>query len=161
MVIVGILPLSCDVDIVAWAFLQIITGRKRSCGKVMILHLSVSHSVCRGEGVCLSVCCDMPPPPGRYPAGRHPLGKHDWVDTPHQMPPSQHTATVVDGTHPTGMLSCCNLCSYTIELSIIPCNVFARVCHSVYGRGSVYDVTFCLAVRKKILSRSCSQNREI
>ena len=42
------------------------TVHKRSCGKVMFLHLSVSHSVHKG-GVCLSACWDTPPPPGRHP----------------------------------------------------------------------------------------------
>ena len=38
---------------------QLITVRKRSCGKVMFLHLSVSHSIHgRGGGVCLSARWD-------------------------------------------------------------------------------------------------------
>ena len=46
--------------------------RKRSCGKVMFLHLSVSHSVHRGGGVCPSACWDTPPGTrGRHP----PLGR--------------------------------------------------------------------------------------
>ena len=55
----------------------IVTVRKRSCGKVMFLHLSVSHSV-HGGG-CPSACWDTP------------LGL---------------TATAADGTHPTGMHAC-------------------------------------------------------
>ena len=134
----GILPLSCDVEIniVAWAFPQIITVRKRSCGKVMFLDLSVSHSIHRGRisaSVHARIC-----PPGqttlgqtrllcRYPPGNQP----SYADSPGYNPRPQadplppQTATAVDGTHPTGMLSCCNFRSYTIELSIIPCNVFA------------------------------------
>ena len=40
---------------------QFITVRRRSCGKVMFLHLPVSHSVHRG-GVCLSACWDTHSP---------------------------------------------------------------------------------------------------
>ena len=32
---------------------KFITARKRSCGKVMFLHLSVSHSVNGGRGLCM------------------------------------------------------------------------------------------------------------
>ena len=48
----------------------IVTVRKRSWGKVMFLHLSVSHSVHRG-GVCPSACWDTPPrqtPPRQTPS---------------------------------------------------------------------------------------------
>ena len=55
-----------------------ITVRNSSCGKVMFLHLSVSHSV-HGVGVYTS-----------------------WADTPL----SPETATPADGTHPTGMHFC-------------------------------------------------------
>ena len=49
----------------------IFTARKRSCGKVMFLHLSVSHSVHRG-GLCMM---SLPvwqtnPPPDRHPRGQ-------------------------------------------------------------------------------------------
>ena len=59
--------------------MPIITVRKRSCGKVMFLHLSVSHSVHGGVGgVCLSACWDTPP----------------WVDTPAgQTPPPPRADT--------------------------------------------------------------------
>ena len=67
---------------------------QRSCGKVMFLHLSVSHSVHRGSVYPSMHCSDTPswadisqhalgqtPPPGQtYPSmhwGRHPLlGRH-------------------------------------------------------------------------------------
>ena len=45
---------------------KFITARKRSCGKVMFLHLSVSHSVNRGEGSpydvtsCLAAWSNIP-----------------------------------------------------------------------------------------------------
>ena len=56
------------------------TVRNSSCGKVMILHLSVSHSVHGGV----------------------------WADTPYADPSEQtlHASTAADGTHPTGMHSC-------------------------------------------------------
>ena len=53
------------------------TVRKRSCGKVMFLHLSVSHSVHRGS---TSVHAGIHPP-GQTPP---------WADTPPgQTPPSR------------------------------------------------------------------------
>ena len=57
---------------------------KRGCGKVMFLHLSVSHSVHKGG---LPQCT---------------LGYTPRADTP----TPQQTATAADGTHPTGMHSC-------------------------------------------------------
>ena len=75
--------------------LLIVTVRKRNCGKVTFLHLSVSHSVHRG--VSASVHAGIQPPPGEdTPLGTTPLGRH----TPLQ------TATAADDTHPTGMHSC-------------------------------------------------------
>ena len=53
--------------------LFIFTARKRSCWKVMFLHLSVSHSV-HGGGVCPSACWDTPPPPP-------PRQTPPWADT--------------------------------------------------------------------------------
>ena len=77
-----------------------VTDRNSSCGKVMFLHPSVSHSVHRVEGVCTS------------PLDRHPLA--DTLpprQTPPQAdtsatPPPPETATAADGTHPTRMHSC-------------------------------------------------------
>ena len=87
---------------------------QRSCGKVMLLHLSVSHSVPR-EGVYLSACWDTHPP-GRYrsPWGRytpplqvHPPGQvhtpgqvHPWAGTP----PGRYTPRQV---HPLGRYTPC------------------------------------------------------
>ena len=79
--------------------------------KVMFLHLSVSHSVHRGEYL------------GRYPLDRHPLGKYTpWAGTPpgqvHPLAGTPHGQVhtpqqcmlgygqQADGTHPTGMHSC-------------------------------------------------------
>ena len=82
----------------------------------MFLHLSVSHYVQRG------VC--------PVHAGVHPLGRHP------QAPLGQtpRTATAVDGTHPTGMLSC-----YHPQRS---CGkvIFSQVCvkNSDHGGGGVY-----------------------
>ena len=72
---------------------DIITVRKRSCGKIMFLHLSVSHYVHGGFALVLA---GIHPPPADPPLGRHLLGR----------PPPQQTATEADGAHPTGMLSC-------------------------------------------------------
>ena len=52
---------------------------QRSCGKVMLLHLSVSHSV--HEGGCIPAC------------------------TGADITPSPPTATAADGTHPAGVHS--------------------------------------------------------
>ena len=68
--------------------------RQRSCGKVMFLHLSVSHSVHRGRA-------DMgETPPNRHLTGRQPPPRHPSRHTPQadtlagtrlrQTPPSRH-----------------------------------------------------------------------
>ena len=93
---------------------------QRSCGKIIFSQASVSHSVHRG-GVCLGACWDLHTP-SRYPPGRytpregtphpqavHPLGRYiPQARTPPtgQIHPSPMTVTAVDGTYPTGMLSC-------------------------------------------------------
>ena len=56
-----------------------ITVRKRSCGKVMFLHLSVSHSVHRGG--CLPQCM----------LGYTPRQKPPWTDPPGQTHPLPST----------------------------------------------------------------------
>ena len=73
---------------------------QHSCGKVMFLHLSVSHSVHRG---CLA---DTPPrqtpqadslgqtPPRQTPSGRHPLGRPPG-QTPPQRRPLQRTVGIL------------------------------------------------------------------
>ena len=63
----------------------------------MFLHLSVSHSVHREGGVCLSGCWDTRPPPGQTP--------------PEQTPPpcAMHAGRYgqqAGGTRPTGMHTC-------------------------------------------------------
>ena len=81
---------------------------QRSCGKVMFF---TCLSFCSQGGVCLSEYWDTPPgqvhplgqvqPPDRY----IPLSRY----TPWQVFWQVHsptTVTAVDGTHPTGMLSC-------------------------------------------------------
>ena len=91
-------------------------------GKVIFLHLSVSHSV-HGGGVSAwaPLPRQTPPgqtpprqtPPGQTPSGRQPLQ----ADTPQadnhysrQIPSIPHEmATEAGSTHPTGMHSC--LCS--------------------------------------------------
>ena len=79
---------------------ELFTVRKRSCGKLMFLRMSVSHSV-HMRGVYPSMHW------GRHPPGRHPPG---------QTPPPQcmlgythlrlPVATAADGKHPTEMHSC-------------------------------------------------------
>ena len=75
-----------------------ITVRKRSCRKVMFLHLSVSHCVHRRE-VSASVL--------GYTLADTPLGR---------QPPPQQMATAADGTHPTGMLSCWWITFYSLQV---------------------------------------------
>ena len=61
-------------------FNLLFTVRKRSCGKVMFLHLSVSHSVHRG---CLPGACVYPSMHwADTPLGRHSLGRHLPGQTP-------------------------------------------------------------------------------
>ena len=95
--------------------------------KVISLHLSVIHSVHRGEGVCLSACWDTTPPgsdttppdqadphgPGKHPhppgPGRHPPDQADTPPRTRQTPPREQTPAYglrAAGTHPTGMHSC-------------------------------------------------------
>ena len=64
--------------------------------KVMFLHLSV---ILFTGGVCLSACWDTPR--SRPPRSRPPGADTTGADTPQEQ-----TATVADGTHPTGMHSC-------------------------------------------------------
>ena len=106
----------------------------------MFLH--VCHSVHRvGGGVCLSACWDTSPPPqeqtplgpgtpqSRPPQTRHPSpgSRHHppWDQAlprpgtpPEPTPPPRETATVADGTQPTGMHSC----SYNFCLNIFALN---------------------------------------
>ena len=81
-------------------FLTLFYHLQRSCSKVMFLHLSVSHSVNRVVSASVHAGIHSPGlvhPPGQVPPGRDiPTG---------QVHPS--TVTAADGTHPTGMLSCC------------------------------------------------------
>ena len=73
--------------------------RKRSCGKVMFLHLSVSHSVHRGVSAPVHAGIHTPPgqtppwqtPPGRHLPGQTPQGKHPpWSDTLQGRHPPPH-----------------------------------------------------------------------
>ena len=78
-----------------------ITVRKRSCGKVMFLHLSVSHSVHRG--LSASVHSGIHTPMGRHPPWAHttPLGRQPPTPgqtTPGLTPPRQ-TPPVHAGIH--------------------------------------------------------------
>ena len=53
------------------------------------------------------------PPGADTPQGEHPPPEHTPPTPPHPHPPGE-TATAADGTHPTGMHSCC-ICSDTIH----------------------------------------------
>ena len=68
---------------------------RNEVAKVMFLHLSVCP-----QGGSASVHAGLPPPQSRHPPG---------ADPPRSRPPPQQTATVADGTHPTGMHSCSTL----------------------------------------------------
>ena len=102
--------------------------QQRSCGRVMFLHLSVSHSVHRGASGRHPPGRNHPPPcwVENPPRAENSLGQTPpfWSDTPQagtswaDMPPANTSpwadprqtpssmATAADGTHPTGMLSC-------------------------------------------------------
>ena len=72
---------------------------RNEVAKVIFLHLSI---ILFTGGVCLSACWDTTPPDqAQPPKTRHPPG------TRHHPPPGAETATAADGTHPTGMHSCC------------------------------------------------------
>ena len=73
----------------------IFTARKRSCGKVMFSHLSVSHFV---HGRCLPLVQGSLPhplgqtPPSQAPPGRHPPGQKSPLGRPPRQTPSwKHT----------------------------------------------------------------------
>ena len=72
----------------------LVTACKRSCWKIMFLHLSV---------ILFTGGCTTP-----------------WADTPDEKTPSSpEMATAVDGTHPTGMHSCFVLCLGSSILTFI------------------------------------------
>ena len=83
---------------------EFITGRNEVVSKVIFLHLSVIHSVHRGEGVCLNACWDTPwtrhPPPEQTPPGPDtPLPPGADTPTPEQTPWEQ---TPPRSRHPPG-----------------------------------------------------------
>ena len=85
---------------------RFITARKRSCGKVMFLHLSV---ILFTGGVSTSGCggC-LPLVPGGLPLG---LGGY----TPRADTPPVEITIEAGGTHPTGMHSCLSYHQYLSE----------------------------------------------
>ena len=99
---------------------------RNEVAKFTFLHLSVSHSV---HGGGLPQCMlgyhppwdqaplpwdQAPPRPGPQPGSRHPPQD--------QAPPPPHeTATVADGTHPTGMHSCLHYWKIFSEYCISLC----------------------------------------
>ena len=89
--------------------LDIFTFRKRSCRKVMFLHLSVSHSVHRRGSA--SVHAGIHPlgqtAPWADPPDRHPLPSACWdTHPPYPVHSGIDMATAADVMHPTGMHSC-------------------------------------------------------
>ena len=94
-----------------------------SCGKVMFLHVSVTLST---GGGCLShnplgrhrPLVGIHPRRADTPIGRQtprlPPGRQTHLPpagkSPRQNPPPPGTATAEDGTHPTGMHSCWDMC---------------------------------------------------
>ena len=71
----------------------VFTVRKRSCGKVIFLHLSVSHSVHRGVSAQCMLGIHHPQadsPPGQTPSWADPPGRPPWADTPRQTPRDRH-----------------------------------------------------------------------
>ena len=101
---------------------------QRSCGRVMFLHLSVSHSVHRVGGCVLlrqtplgrhplgrHIPLEADTPLGRCPRGRQPPGQthplpQAWHPTRQYTPsrgiPPPETATAADVTHPNAIHSC-------------------------------------------------------
>ena len=129
----------------------VITVRKQSCGKVMFLQMSVSHSV--HGGVCHSACWDISQtdtplgrhspaqcmlrytPPCPVHAGIH-ISLHSacW-DTQCPVHAGIHMAIAADGTHPTGMHSCL----------LFKCNsskLYIPSCHSKLKSGKTYHLQF-------------------
>ena len=105
----------------------LVTGRNEVVAKVIFLHLSVIHSVDRGEGVCLSACWDTnppgPDPPGPDTPDQTPPSPWDEAHPPRARHPPWHQAHLTQtshpprkqtlayglqaaGTHPTAMHSC-------------------------------------------------------
>ena len=130
--------------------------------KVMFLHLSVSHSVHRGGSASVHTGI----PPHTHPRSRHPPG----ADTPppprtrhppqSRLPlPGAETATAADGTHPTGMHSCCNLVSH-IEKMSKECPLYREtpVAMDTLSGNSNFPVAMeknftCLSVQRKDILR--------
>ena len=87
------------------------TIRNSSCGKVMFSQECDKNSAHRGGGVCLWVwkwrgglSATGSGRVSAYESREYPAGRH----SPRQTS-SLETATAADGTHPTGMHSCCEL----------------------------------------------------
>ena len=84
--------ISLSLHHIQFSYNNIFTVRNSNCGKVMFLHLSVSHSVRRevsgqtpSRGRHPPLCrqpSQVDTPLGRHPLGRTPLGRH---------PPGRHT----------------------------------------------------------------------
>ena len=82
--------------------LHLITGHNKVVAKVIFLHLSVIHSVHRGEGVCLSACWDTTPPRADPPGADtpldqtpHPLTRHPpRADPQEQTPPQKADSSI-------------------------------------------------------------------
>ena len=100
---------------------------RNEVAKVMFLQACVCPH--RGGGICLSACWDTTPPWEQTPSP--PPGAE--TPPPGADTPPEQTATAADGTHPTGMHSCC----YKKSRSPHPVN-------SPSNRGFPSDVTLLL-----------------
>ena len=113
--------INCASCLLLRIFFSFVTAHKRSCGKVMFLHLSVSHSVHGGWGACVPhtpLPCTLPlpcMPPGMY--------------TPwHICPPGMHTPCY---TCPLpAMHAPCHACSLPCTLPCHACPCHACPCHA-------------------------------
>ena len=107
----------------------IFTARKRSCGEVIFLHLSV---ILFTGGVCIPACSEgvytpwtHTPTQDTHTPGRNPSRQTPpWADTPPQ------TATEADGTHPTGMHSCYGM--ILSKASVKSINMLYQAYHFVF-----------------------------
>ena len=104
---------------------------QRSCEGYVFTPVCLSAG---GGGICRSACWDTTPlPPGAVTPR---AGIPQEQAPPSRHPPPQQTATVADGTHPTGMHSCYFYISthmwskamkYNVPYCVISCQDFGRL----------------------------------
>ena len=92
------------------SFQSVITARNEGCGKVMFLHLSVSHSVTRGACVPPTPLPHTPPamhaPVPHTPAAMHPPPHMPPLPCMPPLPRATRCGQWAGGAHATGMHSC-------------------------------------------------------